>query len=171
MSKDLRKEIIPVLDEFASLMKQKRDNIRSRSYEKARDTLIGLKQPITKVEDFKSVKNIGDAMYKKITEFLSTGEIASLNRLRETVRDIPESLFSKIYGIGPVKEKQLIASGVNTIEELRNRQDELLNNVQKIGLKYYEDILEKIPRAEIDSYNALFKKTFQKVKKDMNDQY
>ena len=53
MSNDLRKEIIPVLDEFASLMKQKRDNIRSRSYEKARDTLIGLKQPITKVEDFK----------------------------------------------------------------------------------------------------------------------
>ena len=76
MSNDLRKEIIPVLDEFASLMKQKRDNIRSRSYEKARDTLIGLKQPITKVEDFKSVKNIGDAMYKKITEFLNTGEIA-----------------------------------------------------------------------------------------------
>lgn len=171
MSNDLRKEIIPVLDEFASLMKQKRDNIRSRSYEKARDTLIGLKQPITKVEDFKSVKNIGDAMYKKITELLNTGEIASLNRLRETVKNIPEPVFSKIYGVGPVKEKQLIASGINTIEELRNRQDELLNNVQKIGLKYYEDILEKIPRAEIDSYNALFKKSFQKVKKDMNDQY
>ena len=136
MSKDLRKEIIPVLDEFASLMKVKRDNIRSRSYEKARDSLIGLKHPITKVEDFKSVKNIGEAMYKKITEFLSTGEIGSLNRLRETVKNIPEPLFSKIYGVGPVKEKQLIASGVNTIQELRNRQDELLNNVQKIGLKY-----------------------------------
>ena len=171
MTKDLRKDIIPVLDEFADLMKQKRDNIRSRSYEKARDTLIGLKQPITKVEDFKSVKNIGDAMYKKITEFLSTGEIGSLNRLRETVNNIPEPLFSKIYGVGPVKEKQLIASGVNTIEELRSRQDELLNNVQRIGLKYYEDILEKIPRAEIDSYNTLFKNSFQKVKKDNEDQY
>ena len=171
MSKDLRKEIIPVLDEFASLMKAKRDNIRSRSYEKARDSLIGLKHPITKVEDFKSVKNIGEAMYKKITEFLSTGEIGSLNRLRETVKNIPEPLFSKIYGVGPVKEKQLIASGVNTIEELRSRQDELLNNVQKIGLKYYEDILEKIPRAEIDGYSTLFQKSFQKVTKDNEDQY
>ena len=171
MSKDLRKEIIPVLNEFASLMKEKGDNIRSRSYEKARDTLIGLKEPITEIENFKSVKNIGEAMYKKITEFFTTGEIASLNRLRETVSNIPEPLFSKIYGVGPVKEKQLIASGVTTIQELRSRQDELLNNVQKIGLKYYEDILEKIPRTEIDGYNTLFKESFQNVTKDTNDQY
>ena len=151
---DLRNDIIPILDEFSALMKKKGDIIRSRSYQKASNSLSGLKHPITEVEQFKSVKHIGDAMYKKIVEYLNSGEISSLSRLRETIQTIPTPLFSNIYGIGPVKEKQLIASNVTTIRELRDRQDELLNNVQKIGLKYYEDILVNIPRSEIDEYNV-----------------
>ena len=35
--------------------------------------------------------------------------------------------------------------------------------MQRAGLKYYEDILERIPRSEIDEYNALFKTEFNKV--------
>ena len=66
-------------------------------------------------------------MYKKIVEYLNSGEISSLSRLRETIQTIPTPLFSNIYGIGPVKEKQLLTSNVNTIRELRDRQDELLN--------------------------------------------
>lgn len=170
-STDLRNDIIPILDEFSALMKKKGDIIRSRSYQKASISLSGLKHPITEVEQFKSVKHIGDAMYKKIVEYLNSGEISSLSRLRETIQTIPTPLFSNIYGIGPVKEKQLIASNVTTIRELRDRQDELLNNVQKIGLKYYEDILEKIPRSEIDEYKNIFNKSFQKVKKNNIDQF
>ena len=103
-STDLRNDIIPILDEFSTLMKKKGDIIRSRSYQKASNSLSGLKQPITEVEQFKSVKHIGDAMYKKIVEFLNSGEISSLSRLRETIQTIPVPLFSNIYGIGPVKE-------------------------------------------------------------------
>ena len=38
--------------------------------------------------------------------------------------------------------------------KLRERQDELLNDVQKKGLRYYEDILERIPRKEINNYTS-----------------
>ena len=170
-STDLRNDIIPILDEFSALMKKKGDIIRSRSYQKASNSLSGSKHPITEVEQFKSVKHIGDAMYKKIVEYLNSGEISSLSRLRETIQTIPTPLFSNIYGIGPVKEKQLLTSNVNTIRELRDRQDELLNNVQKIGLKYYEDILEKIPRTEIDEYKNIFDTSFKTVKKNNIDQF
>ena len=36
------------------------------------------------------------------------------------------------------------------------RQDEVLNDTQKIGLKYYEDILKRIPRNEIEQYKTQF---------------
>ena len=34
-----------------------------------------------------------------------------------------------IYGVGPVKAKQLVNNGITTITELRERQDELLNDI------------------------------------------
>ena len=40
---------------------------------------------------------------------------------------------------------------IKTISQLRDHQD-LLNDKQKIGLKYYDDILKRIPRSEIEQY-------------------
>jgi DNA polymerase beta len=45
---------------------------------------------------------------------------------------------------------------------LRTKQDEL-NDVQKVGLQYYEQILERIPRSEIVEYDTMFKSVFSKV--------
>jgi len=42
--------------------------------------------------------------------------------------------------------------GIKSIADLRANQ-QLLNDVQKMGLKYYEDILERIPRAEMVRHN------------------
>ena len=47
---------------------------------------------------------------------------------------------------------------ITTISELREKQDEVLNKVQKKGLKHYEDTQLRIKRSEIDEYNALFNK-------------
>jgi DNA polymerase/3'-5' exonuclease PolX len=40
-----------------------------------------------------------------------------------------------------------------------------LNDIQKVGLKYYEDILERIPRSEIDEFGGVFRSVFQEVVK------
>ena len=64
----------------------------------------------------------------------------------------------------PKKAKELVDKhGVKTIEELKGRQDELLNDKQKLGLKYYEDILKRIPRAEIEEYDEKLNQVFNEV--------
>ena len=74
-------------------------------------------------------------------------------------------VFNEIYGVGPKMAKKLaIDLKVKSIEELRERQDELLNDVQK-GLRYYEDILKRIPRKEINIYDKLLQKYFNMVSK------
>jgi len=76
----------------------------------------------------------------------------------------PVYLFPKIYGIGPKKAKQLVAEGITSIADLRKRQDEVLNPTQIAGLKYFEDIQKRIPRAEINEYKDVLEDVFSKLK-------
>ena len=77
----------------------------------------------------------------------------------------PRFIFSEIYGVGPKKADELVKKhNITTIKQLRDKQDELLNDKQKIGLKYYEDVLKRIPRKEIDLYHKKLSTIFDKVK-------
>jgi NAD-dependent DNA ligase/DNA polymerase/3'-5' exonuclease PolX len=149
---------IEVLERLAKLMSQQGDYIRSRAYTKAADTIRNITEDITSVSQLEGKPNIGPMIKEKFTEYLETGTL----RIFEREKDKPEYILSEIYGVGPKKAKDLVEKGITTIAQLRERQDELLNDVQKAGLKYYEDILERIPRSEIDEYNKLFKMTFDK---------
>ena len=71
----------------------------------------------------------------------------------------PRKDFIEISGVGPKKAKELVQAGFTSIEGLRQTPNlnELLNDKQLIGLKYYEDILERIPQKEIDIHNKVLK--------------
>jgi DNA polymerase lambda len=53
-----------------------------------------------------------------------------------------------VWGIGPRNAVTLYGKGMRTIDDLIKNQN-LLTNMQKIGLKYYEDFLKRIPRDEV----------------------
>uniref|UniRef100_A0A6C0DNB5 DNA polymerase beta n=1 Tax=viral metagenome TaxID=1070528 RepID=A0A6C0DNB5_9ZZZZ len=155
----LNETIVDVLGRLATMMTKKGDYIRSRAYTKAQDTVLSITTDITNVDQLKGKPNIGPTILEKVKEYVSTGTL----RLFEREKDNPEYILSEVYGIGPKKAHELVVEkGVRTIADLRARQDELLNETQKMGLHYYEDILEKVPRSEIDVYNAQFGKAFDK---------
>jgi DNA polymerase/3'-5' exonuclease PolX len=90
---------------------------------------------------------------------VNTGTLKILEREKNN----PVNILGEIYGVGPKKAKELVEKGITTIEQLRERQDDVLNDIQKVGLKYYEDILKRIPRSEVEEYKKLFDKDFEKV--------
>jgi len=150
---------IEVLERLASLMSKKGDYIRSRIYTKAQDTMRSLTEDITSIDQLNGKPNIGPTIKEKLKEYLETGTL----QIFEREKGKPEYILSEIYGVGPKKAKDLVEKGITSIAQLRERQDELLNDVQIAGLKYYEDILERIPRSEIDKYDAIFKEEFDKL--------
>ena len=113
-------------------------------------------KPITTVADVAGVPGIGVKIRAKIDEILKTGKLAAAERTKQEINlDIYDTLL-KVHGIGPVKARELINThSIKSIAELREKQNELLNDVQKLGLKYYEDILERIPRSEMFEHDAL----------------
>lgn len=162
----LNEKFIDLMGKLAVLMGKKGEVFKARAYKKAEETMMSFTTDITRVDQLKGKPGIGETIMEKLKEFQETGTL----RLLEREKDNPENILSDIYGVGPAKAKELVSKGITTIDELRKRQDELLNESQKKGLKYYEDILERIPRSEIDEYSSVFKTIFDKVK-DSDSKY
>ena len=157
----LKQDFIKVLSKLETLMSQKGEHFRARAYSKAKDSLILHPNDIQNKEDLRGIKGIGKTIIEKFQEFKETGTLQTLEKEKQN----PMFIFTNVYGIGPKKAKELVKKhNVSTIAELRERQDELLNDVQKKGLKYYEDILERIPRTEIVEYEKKLKKYINKIK-------
>jgi DNA polymerase beta len=157
----MNEKLVDLMEKLTVLMSKRGDQIRSRVYKRAQETILAYPEPIVRVSQLKGLPGIGPTIMEKVKEYVETGTLELLEREKNK----PEYLLSNIYGIGPIKAKELVEKyGIKSIEELRQRQDEVLNAVQKIGLKYYEDIEERIPRSEIDEYNNMFSSLFNKVK-------
>jgi len=155
----LNETFIDVLERLSTLMMKKGEIMRSRAYTKAQETIMSITGDITSVDQIKGLPNIGSTITEKLTEYLNTGTLALLEREKNN----PILIFTDIYGVGPKKAKELVDKNVTTLSQLRDNQQTLLNDVQRVGLRYYEDILKRIPRAEIDEYDGLFKRALEKV--------
>jgi DNA ligase (NAD+) len=159
----INEKLVELMEKLTVLMSKRGDNIRARVYKRAQETILAYPEPIVSISQLKGLPGIGSTIMEKVKEYQETGTLELLEREKNK----PEYLLSNIYGIGPIKAKELVEKyGIKSIEELRERQHEVLNAVQKIGLKYYEDIEERIPRSEIDEYNNMFSSVFDKVKED-----
>jgi NAD-dependent DNA ligase/DNA polymerase/3'-5' exonuclease PolX len=146
---------IKILEKVQSIKSKKGDFMGSKAAQRAVDALILYNKEIETPEELKAIKNVGASTVAKYKEFMKTGTLKFI----ENFKNDPINLFTNVYGIGPKKAAQLVNDDqVTTISELREHQDHLLNDVQKKGLKYYEDILKRIPRLEIEHYRTKMSK-------------
>jgi DNA polymerase/3'-5' exonuclease PolX len=119
---------------------------------------------INTIEDTKEIPGIGKSIKSKIEQIIN-GDIV----INIPVNISPIEIFKNIYGIGEVKAKKIVQEhNINTIDELKNRLD-LLNNKQKIGLTYYEDLQKRIPRKEMIEHDAFIGKLISEF--DSSSQY
>jgi len=149
-------KFIEVLEKLSTIMLKKGEAFRARAYQKAQEFIMSYPNNITCLNDLIGKPNIGPAVLERLEEFIATGTLQIIEREKNN----PVNILSDIYGIGPKKAQELVEQGIKTIAELRINQDKLLNETQKVGLKYYEDILKRIPRQEIEEYNKLLKGIF-----------
>lgn len=159
-------DLANLMNKLAVVMNKTGEPMKARAYQKAEQTLLGVNEEITDLSQLQGKPGIGPTIMEKMKEYLRTGTVTLLEREKSN----PVNILTEVYGIGPKKAKDLVENGITTIETLRERQNEVLNEVQKTGLKYFEDILERIPRSEIDEYNDLFVAKFKKVA-ELGSQY
>jgi NAD-dependent DNA ligase len=154
----LNEKYIELMDKLGEIMMKQGEPFRARAYQKAQETIMLYPNDITSPDQLKGKANIGSTIMEKLVEYQETGTLKILEREKNN----PVNILADVYGIGPKKAKELVAQGITSIAELRENQNKL-NDVQKVGLKYYEDILKRIPRSEIDQYSSIFENAFVKA--------
>jgi len=150
----LNETFIDLMEQLSSIMLKQGEPFRARAYQKAQETIMAYQDDILSPDDLKGKPNIGSTIIEKLNEYNSTGTLKVLEREKNN----PINILSEVYGIGPKKAKELVDKGITSIDELQKKQDEVLNETQKVGLQYYGDILQRIPRSEIEEYKSIFVK-------------
>ena len=129
-----------------------------RGLMKASDAIRNAPFPIQSGKQaMKCLAGIGEGTAKKVDEIISTGKLAALDTATSDPRVACLMQLQRVHGIGPAKAAELVdAHGITGLDALAKRTD-LLNDAQRIGLRYLRELEAKIPRGEMQQLEALIK--------------
>lgn len=154
MTQKPNNELVSNLREIARLNELLGEDIRGKAYTKAANSIEKLDYKISEglLPDEKEHKiaGIGPGIARKIAEFVKTGRIDEIERLRNDKIVQAHELFSKIAGVGVATIDKWITLGVYTLGDLRKAITEgiiVLNQAQKIGLRNYSALNKRHPRS------------------------
>ena len=157
--KDYKDTIIKILKFLITREKFNNEPYKVRAYEKV---LVQIEDHdhVYSMEDLEDVEGIGLKIKAKLEEIFKTGTFSEYSKYAKTDLSIAYKELLQIYGIGPKKAKELIGMGIYSIYDLRKAAFEipdLLNESQNLGLTFYEDSIERIPRTEMKLHENFLK--------------
>ncbi|KAM4748222.1 DNA polymerase beta [Rhinophrynus dorsalis] len=118
------------------------------AYRKAASVISKYPTKIKSGTEAKKLDGVGAKIAEKIDEFLATGKLRKLEKIRQDDTSSSINFLTRVTGIGPAAARKLVEEGIKTLDDLRNNEHKL-NHHQKIGLKYFDDFELRIPRKEM----------------------
>jgi DNA polymerase beta len=132
----------------------------------------GLDFDIKKGEDLEKYKGIGKGTIARMNEILETKKLKEMDEFMKNindgeVRNVAIEELKKVYGIGEVIASKLYdeqnIKNINDLQNAFNTKKIELTDAQQMGLKYYKDINERIPREEMKQLDNMLQKIVNKV--------
>jgi DNA polymerase (family 10) len=158
--------VADILNQIADLLDLKGEIFfKTRAYRQAAQTIEVLDEDIKIVSDenrLRDIPGVGEALAKKITEIVETGNLEYFERLK---KEIPKGLLNmlNISGLGPKKVSALYQNlGIKTIDELRQAcLDGKLRDLEGFGEITELNILRGIQLIEKTSGRALLNVAYE----------
>lgn len=147
--------IIAELEKLANTFRSCGDQWRAHGYDKAIASIKSHGKNITSYEEAVALPGIGKKMAEKIIEIIETGKLQKVDEVCNSEKSKIINLFTKIWGVGPATAQSWYAQGFRTLEDLTSKAN--LSKQQKIGLKYFDELQERIPREEVEHIGNIVK--------------
>lgn len=130
-----------------------KDQWRALGYKKAIASVKNYHKKLETWEECSSLPFVGERLAKKIWEIVETGHLRRLDHVDPKQEAI--NLFVGVWGAGPTTAEAWVSQGLETLEDLKNHGK--LTRQQEIGLKYYDEFLERMPREEAGQVEEVVK--------------
>ena len=130
-----------------------KDQWRALGYKKAIASVKNYHKKLETWEECSSLPFVGERLAKKIWEIVETGHLRRLDHVDPKQEAI--NLFVGVWGAGPTTAEAWVSQGLKTLEDLKNHGK--LTRQQEIGLKYYDEFLERMPREEAGQIEKVVK--------------
>lgn len=111
------------------------------------------------------IKGVGKNIATRIDEILETGKLSEITERPLSKDDFVSVLdnLTSVEGIGEQTAKKLYTEGYRSVSELKSAVSAgtlktKLTDHMLVGLKYYDDLQQRIPREEIDQIFMKFKR-------------
>ena len=135
-SENPNQDFTEFLFELANYEKNVNRNVfKYNAYRKAASVIAKHPHRLKSGDEARKLDGVGDKIAKKIDEFIETGKLSKLEKIRNDDSSIALNELTRVAGIGPAKARELFDSGITSVEELRKNQDSLTKG-QKIGFRY-----------------------------------
>ncbi|KAF6023413.1 POLB [Bugula neritina] len=121
---------------------------KSKAYRNAAGVLAQHPTRVKSGDEAKKLNGIGAKIGEKIDEFIQTGKLRKLEKIRTDDTSVAINELTKVNGIGPAAAQKLVKEGIMSVEDLKKNLDKLTHS-QQVGVKHFEDFEKRIPREEM----------------------
>ncbi|XP_072280497.1 DNA polymerase lambda isoform X2 [Pyxicephalus adspersus] len=135
------------------------DRWRSLGYSKAINALKSYHKPVTSSQEAAKIPGIGKKMAEKIDEILDSGHLRKIDHISDSVAVL--EVFSNIWGAGVKTAQSWYQQGFRSLDDIRLKAN--LTTQQAIGLKHYEDFLDRMPREEAGKIEEIVRKAAKDI--------
>jgi DNA polymerase beta len=168
------------MSDYKALIQKEFDTLRLADLAAGRKfQAIAYSKFLAKLKALPAVRSFADVaeaagkgkIAEKVQEIIETGVLGAAQRAREETNVGAYEELLAVYGVGPVKAKAFVESGINGVADLRTAVAEgriTLTDAQMLGLEHYEDILERIPREEMDQHKEVIEDMADPVLTDIS---
>ncbi|KAK7110678.1 hypothetical protein V1264_014513 [Littorina saxatilis] len=149
------------LEEMVKNYESTNDKWRAFGYQKAIGALRKCPHEIRSWEEARALQGVGAKLADKIWEIAQSGELRKLTEFQSSEQVQVLKLFTDVWGAGPTTANAWFQQGFRTLEDLKTKAN--LTHQQKVGVRLYEDLLDRMPREEAAEIEAVVKETAESV--------
>jgi DNA polymerase IV len=129
--------------------------ISALAYSKAMAAITAYPYTLTSPVEIARLPNCGQRYVELYQEWKETGRIQEVEQIESDERMKSLKEFYEIYDVGEKTARQFYARGWRDLDDIISQGWDMLTPNQQVGVKFYDDFQEKIPRDEVERIAAV----------------